>query len=67
MTLPSDEEIGEALELAAGLKIEVGCSIDRRRTAGPYATASTRRAILLFLECLDPELTVAELRECLDE
>lgn len=57
-------EIYEALELAAGIRLKSG--ITERTTVSPYDTAATRRAILLFLESLDSELTVAELREELD-
>ncbi len=57
-------EIYEALELAAGIRLKSG--IMARQTVSEHDTAATRKIILLFLESLDAELTVAELREGLD-
>ncbi|MBZ7921654.1 hypothetical protein LAC81_07650 [Ensifer adhaerens] len=61
-----NEDIEEALELAAGLRIPCGLD-DGRRTASRRDVTVTRKTILLFLESLDAELTVAELRERLDQ
>ena len=59
------DDLESALELAAGLRLKSDSR--SRQTVGRYDTAITRKTILLFLESLDPELTVAELREQLDE
>lgn len=58
-------EVFEALELAAGIRLKSG--ITARTTVSEHDTAVTRKVILLFLESLDPEVTVSELREELDE
>lgn len=59
-----EDEILEALELAAGLRLKG--DFGSRRTVSRHDVAATRRQIILFLESLDAELTVAELREYLD-
>lgn len=61
-----EPEIEEALELAAGSRLKTGGFIDRRANVNRHDTEITRKTILLFLESLDPELTVSELREHLD-
>lgn len=58
------EEITDALEVAAGLRLK--SEAFSRQSAGRYDLAVTRRTILLFLENLDPEMTVAELRDHLE-
>lgn len=60
-----DIEIEEALEVAAGTR--VGSEIFSHRTPSSRDTSVTRKMILLFLESLDAELTVGELREHLDQ
>lgn len=60
------DEISDALELVAGTRLRSGC-IGDRRTASVHDVSVMRKTILLFLESLDPELTVAELREYLDQ
>lgn len=60
-----ENDIEEALELAAGTRLKSG--VLARTTVSHHDVAVTRKVILLFLECLDAELTVAELRECLDQ
>ncbi|KQV27566.1 hypothetical protein ASC97_04080 [Rhizobium sp. Root1203] len=62
-----ETEIEEALALAAGGRIPTGGFIAERRTVSRGDVAVTRKTLLLFLENLDPDLTVAELRECLDQ
>lgn len=64
---PMPHEVQEALELAAGGRIPTGGYNDDRRTANRRDITITRRTILLFLESLSPEMTVAELREHLDQ
>lgn len=59
-------EVEEALELAAGGRLPTGGFVADRRTVNRGDVAVTRKTILLFLENLDPEMTVAELREHLD-
>ncbi len=62
------EAIEEALDLAAGSRIRSGGGyIGDRRTASRYDVSITRKTILLFLESLDADMTVAELREYLDQ
>jgi hypothetical protein len=61
-----NEDIIDALEIAAGSRIPSGSDIRRRRTVSGGDVSITRRTILLFLENLDPEMTVAELREHLE-
>lgn len=63
-----NEAIEDALDLAAGSRLRtLGGSIDDRRTASRSDVAITRKTILLFLESLDADMTVAELREYLDQ
>lgn len=57
-------EIEEALELAAGMRLRSG--IDAARTVSKSDLAATRKQILLFLESLDADLTVGEIREHLE-
>nr|CAD6410850.1 hypothetical protein REQ54_00800 [Rhizobium sp. Q54]CAD6412767.1 hypothetical protein REQ54_01060 [Rhizobium sp. Q54] len=59
-------DVEEALELAAGGRLPTG-GFSPRRTVNRGDVAVTRKTILLFLENLDPEMTVAELREHLDQ
>lgn len=61
-----EDEVLEALELAAGGRLETGGYIDKRRTVNKHDVDVTRKTILLFLESLDPEMTVSELRHHLD-
>jgi hypothetical protein len=58
------EEVESALELAAGMRLRSG--IDAARTASKGDIAVTRKQILLFLESLDADLTVGEIREHLE-
>lgn len=60
------EDIAEALEIAAGTRIPSGSDMRSRRTASGGDVSITRKTILLFLENLDPEMTVAELRDSLE-
>jgi len=55
-----EDEILEALEVAAGTRLKQ----ERGNPTTPtlHDLAATRRVIGLFLESLDPELTVSELR-----
>lgn len=63
--MPDDlDDVGEALELAAGLRLS--SSHFERRTVLPHDCAVTRKTIMLFLENLDPAMTVGEVRERLD-
>lgn len=57
-----DDEIQEALEAAAGPRMKTGWDMDAPRTATDADVRAVRRTISLFLESLDPELTVSELR-----
>ena len=57
-------EIDDALELAAGMRLRSG--IDTNRSASEGDIAVTRKQILLFLESLDADLTVGEIREHLE-
>lgn len=59
MTGHVDEQIDGALELAAGSRLKGGYG--QRQTPTQQDVAHVRRAVSLFLECLDPELTVSEL------
>ena len=62
------EAIEDALDLAAGSRLRTsGGYLDDRRTANRHDVAITRKIILLFLESLDADMTVAELREYLDQ
>lgn len=56
-----DDEIQEALELAAGIRLKTG-SFGDPRAPTPHDVAATRRVVSLFLEGLDADLTVSELR-----
>lgn len=51
--------------MAAGLRLKSDSF--SRQTAGRHDVAVTRKTIVLFLESLDPELTVGELLEYLDQ
>jgi len=62
-----EEQVSDALDLASGSRIRTGGFIGHRTTVSKGDVAITRKTILLFLEHLDPETTVAELRECLDQ
>ena len=64
MQPPFDEEIEDALDLAAGMRLKSG--ISERQTASRHDVSVTRKMILLFLESLDTDLTVGELRERLE-
>lgn len=59
-----DAEIEEALDLVAGTRLRSG--VNDRQTASAQDVAVMRKIILLFLESLDAELTVGELREHLE-
>lgn len=59
-----DAEIEDALDLVAGTRLRSGVS--DRQTASAHDVAVMRKIILLFLESLDAELTVGELRERLE-
>ncbi|GCA49278.1 hypothetical protein KGO5_01721 [Sinorhizobium sp. KGO-5] len=54
----------EALEVAAGS--ELSCGSFERRTASDAQVARVRRLIVRFLENVDDDLTVLDLREGLD-
>lgn len=58
------EEVEAALELVAGMRLRSG--VDAARTASKGDIAVTRKQILMFLESLDADLTVGEIRECLE-
>lgn len=60
------QEIDEALELAAGRRLSNTLGIGQRASVNRGDVESTRRLLLLFLESLDADITVAELREHLD-
>ncbi|ANM12060.1 hypothetical protein [Rhizobium sp. N324] len=60
-----EADVEEALEVAAGLRLK--SEAFSRQTPGRHDVAVTRKTILLFLESLDAELTVGELREHLDQ
>lgn len=61
-------DVMEALEVAAGIRLPGGNdSIGARTTPNARDIHITKRVIILFLESLDSELTVAELREALDD
>lgn len=60
-----ETDVEEALEVAAGLRLK--SESFSRQTPGHHDVAVTRKTILLFLESLDAELTVGELREHLDQ
>jgi hypothetical protein len=59
-----EAEILEALEVASGSRIESRSGA--RQTVNKHDVSITRKTILLFLESLDPEMTVSELRHHLD-
>lgn len=61
-----EQEIQDALELAAGRRLNRSGMIGERQTVNQGDVKSTRTLLLLFLESIDPELTVGELREYLD-
>ena len=56
-----EDEIQDALEVAAGTRLKAG-GLGDPRTPTPHDVAATRRVVSLFLESLDPDLTVSELR-----
>lgn len=58
-----DDEIQDALEAAASPRLKSG--IGERTTPSAHDVGAVRRTITLFLESLDPELTVSELRRVL--
>jgi hypothetical protein len=55
-----ESEILEAFEVVSGSRIESRCGA--RQTVNKHDVSITRKTILLFLESLDPKMTVAELR-----
>jgi len=57
-----EDEIQEALEAAAGPRLKTGWDMDAPRTATEADVRAVRRTVALFLESLDPDLTVSELR-----
>lgn len=57
-------DVQDALELAAGTRIRSG--MDRPQSASAGDVAVTRKQILLFLESLEPDMTVGEIREELE-
>lgn len=59
-----DSDIRDALEVAAGTRLRSG--INKRTTPSEGDVRITARVILLFLENLDDELTVSELRRALE-
>ncbi|KAA0686022.1 hypothetical protein DTW90_34620 [Neorhizobium sp. P12A] len=61
-------DVHEALELASGSRLKIGgAGLNGRTTVNHHEISITRKTILLFLESLDPEMTVAELRDHLDQ
>lgn len=62
--LDSIVDLDDALELAAGMRLRSG--LDARKTVSEGDIAVTRKQILLFLENLDADLTVGEIREYLE-
>ncbi len=58
------EEIEEALELAAGMRLR--SEMSAHQSVSRRDTAVTRKQILLFLESLDADMTVGEIREQLE-
>jgi len=61
-----EQEIQDALELAAGRRLNRSGMIGERQAVNRGDVESTRKLLLLFLESLDVDLTVGELREYLD-
>jgi hypothetical protein len=59
-----DSDIRDALEIAAGTRLRSG--ISERTTPSDGDMRITARVILLFLENLDDELSVSELRRALE-
>lgn len=55
-----EDEIQNALEAAASPRLKSG--IGEPTTPTAHDVGAVRRTIALFLESLDPELTVSELR-----
>lgn len=62
-----EEDVQEALELAAGSRKKVGMFSDHHATPSRSDVAVTRKTILLFLESIDPMMTVGDLRYHLDQ
>lgn len=64
------ETIGDveaALDLAAGTRMRTSAGYhNERTTANEHDRAVMRKTLLLFLENLDADMTVSELREYLD-
>ena len=58
-----EDEIQDALEAAASPRLKSG--IGEPTTPTAHDVGAVRRTIALFLESLDPELTVSELRRVL--
>lgn len=61
-----EQEIQEALELAAGQRIGGGKAVFERQNASKNDIAITKRQIMLFLEAVPGELSVAEVIYVLD-
>ena len=59
-----EQDVQEALELVAGTRLKGGDGT--RTTVNKHDVSIMRKMILLFLESLDEDMTVAELREYLD-
>ena len=55
-----ENEIAEALEVAAGARLK--SQYGEPTTPTQHDVSATRRVVSLFLESLDPDLTVSELR-----
>lgn len=61
------EDVEAALDLAAGTRMRTSAGYhNERATANEHDRAVMRKIILLFLENLDADMTVSELREYLD-
>lgn len=60
-------DIQEALELVAGRRLPTGYAIGARASVSRGDVENTRKLLLLFLESLDADLSVGELREHLDD
>jgi len=59
-----EDDIKDALEVAAGTRLKSG-GLGDPRTPTAHDLAATRRVVRLFLESLDADLTVSELRQFL--
>lgn len=58
------EDVQDALDLAAGMRIRG--DVGAHQTASRRDNAVTKKQVMLFLESLDADMTIGELREELE-